>query len=108
MNESGIGIDVDRDVNLHAVRRGARKRIVAAGARETPRGHRSNCRTHAFFAVVEPFTHVGRESFPADFSAKRQNLALANTRSAKRREIVTPPLLGHANAHLAHPYNVHL
>ncbi len=43
---------------------------------------------------------------PADIGRQRQKLALADAGGAHHGEVVAPPLLRHADAHLAHPHHV--
>ena len=81
-------------------------RIVRPWRRRARCGSRRIALDHARFAVVEPFAGERAQRLPADLAADLRDLALADPRGAEHRQVVAAPLLGNADAHLAHAEDV--
>ena len=100
-----LGADLDRDLERDAVGH-PRKRVVAGLDHRAPARQPADRLDHALLGIVEPVLGVLRERVPADLLAQRQQLALADPRRAERRQVVAPPLLGHADPGHAHADDV--
>ena len=103
---AGGGVDGNGGVDADADFGGAGDRVVDGDRGGAALGHSLNGGDHAFFGVVEPLFGEGVEGVPADLFAEGEDLAFADAGGADHGEEIAVPLLGDADAHLAHADDV--
>jgi hypothetical protein len=96
-----LRVDLDLDLDGNAVR-DAGEGIVPGIDNRPAGGEPADRIDHLLLGIVEPKLRVSLQRIPADLAAQRQELARADSDGPERRQIVPPPLLGNADARLAH------
>ena len=102
----GLGLHLDADAHRNAIGQDGLHRIVRA-LRDQRRGGQPRDRPrHALLGVIQPILHEGRDGFGAVARAKRLEAPFADPCRADQGKEVAAPLLGHADAPLAHAHDI--
>ena len=101
-----VGVDVDRHVDRDPLRHPGLDRVVRQRALELALGQRADGLDAAALGIVEPFLGEVPHRVGAVLGDEGLDRALADAGRADGGEIVAVPLLGHADAALAHADDV--